>query len=98
MLKVSKNPRTILMTDEAWAILSSRSKKAGISKSDYIENIIRRGDVALYDAVREFLVDHYVKSRSELVDMRARLEQLEAENESVREFLRTIGVSPNLIP
>lgn len=96
--KVPKKPATIAMTDEAWAILHQRAIDSRLSKSDYLENLVRRGEAVLYDATREFLTEHYLKSRSELVEMRKRLEALEQENENVRQFLRTIGVSPNLIP
>lgn len=85
--KVTKTVVSIGMTPEAWAILHQKSKQAGMSKAEYIETMLRRGDNTLYDLVCSFLIDHYrtikrdiQKTRQQLRHLETQLDQLETDN------------------
>ncbi len=89
---------SITMTPEAWAILHERSKKAGLSKSEYIENLVRRGDLDVYDILRQFLVDFLQDTSNDVVLQQQLLNNLEDKEQRLRDILKRIGVSPNQIP
>ena len=89
---------SITMTPEAWAILHKRSKEAGLSKSEYIENLVRRGDLDVYDILREFLIDLLQDTSNDVVLNQQLLENLEDKEQRLRDVLKRIGVSPNQIP
>ncbi len=89
---------SITMTPEAWAILHERSKKAGLSKSEYIENLVRRGDLDVYDILRQFLVDLLQDTSNDVVLNQQLLNNLEDREQRLRDILKRIGVSPNQIP
>jgi hypothetical protein len=96
--RVKKTPATITLTPEAWAILQHKAKQAGMSKSEYIENLVRRGDTGLYDAVIKFLCDYYQKTDEGLKALQDASEDLKNKQKTVREFLVQIGISPNQLP
>lgn len=97
-LKVPKTMASITMTPEAWAILHERAKKAGLSKSEYIENLVRRGDLDVYDIIREFLVNLLQDTSDDVVLNQQLLENLQDKEQRLRDVLKRIGVSPNQIP
>ncbi len=97
-LKVPKTIASVSMTPEAWAILHERSKKAGLSKSEDLENLVRRGDLDVYDIIREFLIDLLQDTSNDILLNQQLLENLEDKEQRLRDVLRRIGVSPNQIP
>lgn len=96
--KVKKTPATISLTPEAWAILQHKAQQAQMSKSEYIENLVRRGDTGLYDAVIKFLIDYYQKSDEGLLALEDISQDLKTKQRTIREFLIQIGISPNQLP
>jgi hypothetical protein len=93
--RVKKTPATITLTPEGWAILQHKAKQAGMSKSEYIENLVRRGDTGLYDAVIKFLSDYYQKNGEGLQALEEISQDLKTKQKTIREFLVQIGISPN---
>lgn len=97
-LKVPKTMASITMTPEAWAIVHERSKKAGLSKSEYIENLVRRGDLDVYDIIREFLLNLLEDASNDVVLQQQLFNNLQDREQRLRDILKRIGVSPNQIP
>lgn len=96
-LRTNKKQATMSMTPEAWAILTKKAKDLGIYKSDYVENLVRRGDLATYDMTITFLLDLLGDLKVQLDDLDIVRGDLVSRMEEIREFLRSIGVSPSVL-
>jgi hypothetical protein len=98
MVKVIKTTASISMTPEAWAILHHRSQQAGLTKSGYVESLLRKSDTVVYDLVRQFIIDHYKGTKADLQKLKYQLEQLENDNQNLKTLLTQIGISPSHLP
>ncbi len=97
-LAVPKTANSLSMTCEAWAILHQRARRAGIPKSDYVENLVRRGDLEIYDIVVTFLRQHLEQATQDKEAALTLVQRLEVRETELKYMLRQIGVNPNLIP
>jgi hypothetical protein len=97
-LSIPKTTASISMTPEAWALLHQAAKSAGLSKSEYLEMLVRRGDQSLYELVRSTLMVIYQENGEYIDAIDNRIECLRFRNQGIRELLRAIGVSPNQFP
>lgn len=98
MVKVQKTTASISMTPEAWAILHQRSQQANLTKSAYLESLIRKSDTLVYDLVRQFIISHYKTTKADLKKVKQQLEQLDKDNQNLKTLLTQIGVAPSHMP
>ncbi|MGK7898208.1 MAG: hypothetical protein AB4372_32475 [Xenococcus sp. (in: cyanobacteria)] len=96
--RVNKKQATMSMTPEAWAIVQKHCDDLSVNKSDYIESLVRRGDLATYDLTITYLVQHLERLESRLRQIDRTRDDLQVDIDSIREFLRKIGLSPKLMP
>ncbi len=96
--RVGKTQASISMSAEAWAILTKRAKDLGVYKSDYIENLVRRGDNVTYDLSISFLIEMVVNLEKDIISLELTKVELQEKAADIRKFLREIGVSPNIMP
>jgi hypothetical protein len=95
---VKKTPFTITLTPTAKAILKKRASDAGLSQSEYIENLVRRGDSDIYDVVRQIALEllqitsSQANLQSQVTNNNQQLDQ------RLRDLLEAMGTSPNQIP
>ena len=97
-LRVEKRQATLTMTPEAWAILTKRCEDFQTTKSDYVETLVRRGDLPTYDMSIDFLFELLVDIEKQIIAVDIHRADLEEKRQKIKAFMRKVGVSPNLIP
>jgi hypothetical protein len=86
------------MTREAWALCHNQSKAAKLTKSEYIEHLIRRGDNSVYEKTIVYLQELHLELANELEASKQQQKRIDKAIQRLRETMVEIGVSPNKLP